>query len=101
MMRSTLIVLMGLVLGLVGGCGSGGDRIVEASCGQCRFGMAGDGCDLAVRFDGGAWFVDGSGIDDHGDAHASDGLCNAVRRARVRGEVVDGRFVAEEFVLID
>ena len=47
-----------------------------------------------------AYYVDGTGIDDHGDAHAADGLCNAVRRARVTGHVEDGRFTATQFELL-
>ena len=75
-------------------------EIVEASCGQCQFDLEGEGCDLAVRFGRDAWFVDGTGIDDHGDSHADDGFCNAVRKARVSGEVVGDRFVATEFELL-
>ncbi|MGI9516104.1 MAG: DUF6370 family protein [Pirellulaceae bacterium] len=75
-------------------------QIVEASCGQCQFGMEGDGCTLAVRIDGETYYVDGSSIDDHGDAHGDDGLCNCVRRARVQGEVVDGKFVASVFEVL-
>lgn len=74
--------------------------IVEASCGQCQFKLAGTDCDLAVRIDGKAYFVDGSNIDSHGDAHASDGFCNAIRKAKVQGEVVDGRFKATYFQLL-
>jgi S1-C subfamily serine protease len=74
--------------------------LVEASCGECRFGLSGDGCDLAVRIDGEAYYVDGSSTDDHGDAHASDGLCNAIRQAMVEGQVEEGRFVASSFVLL-
>ena len=75
---------------------------VEASCGQCLFGLTEPkGCDLAVRIEGRAYFVDGSHIDDHGDAHAERGMCNAIRKARVTGEVVDDRFVAQTFALID
>ena len=55
-------------------------QIVEASCGQCQFGMKGHGCDLAVRIDGKSYFVEGSHIDKHGDAHAEDGFCSAVRK---------------------
>jgi hypothetical protein len=47
--------------------------IVEASCGQCQFGMKGYACDLAVRIDGKPYFVDGTSI-DYGDAHAEDGF---------------------------
>lgn len=76
------------------------DAMVEASCGQCQFDLMGDSCDLAIRVEFQAWFVDGTLIDDHGDAHANDGFCNAVRHARVSGKVVDGRFVASEFELL-
>ena len=72
-------------------------RIVEAACGECQFAMPGTGCDLAVRIDGEDYFVDGTGIDDHGDAHADEGLCNAVRKARVSGDMREGRFVATAF----
>ena len=73
---------------------------VEASCGQCKFGLEGKGCDLAVRFDGKAYYVDGTDINDHGDAHATDGFCNAIRKAEVEGTVVDGKFKATKFALL-
>lgn len=76
-------------------------QIVEAACGQCQFGMNAKGCDLAVRIDGKPYFVDGTSIDQHGDAHAHDGLCNAVRKAEVSGEIVDNRFKATSFVVIE
>ncbi|TGE23706.1 hypothetical protein E5K00_00395 [Hymenobacter aquaticus] len=75
--------------------------LVEASCGQCRLGLPGKGCDLAVRLaDGKAYFVDGTTIDSHGDAHAKDGFCQAIRQAQVQGAVVDGRFKATYFQLL-
>lgn len=73
---------------------------VEASCGQCKFGLKGKGCSLAVRIDGKAYFVDGSDIDSHGDAHADDGFCNKIRKANVQGEVVDNRFKLSYFKLL-
>lgn len=77
-------------------------RIVEASCGQCQFGMTEQkGCDLAVRIDGKPYFVEGTSIDQHGDAHAHDGFCNSIRKAEVSGEVVNNRFKATSFVLIE
>src|SRR5688500_6700483 len=76
-------------------------QVVEASCGQCKFELPGKGCDLAVRIDGKAYFVDGYGIDSHGDAHADDGFCNAIRKAEVQGEVVDGKFKVTYFVLLN
>jgi hypothetical protein len=65
---------------------------VDASCGKCKFGLPGKTCDLAVRIDGKAYYADGAGIDNFGDAHAKDGFCNAIRKAEVQGEVVDDRF---------
>ncbi|MEN9570022.1 MAG: hypothetical protein RL172_1253 [Bacteroidota bacterium] len=73
---------------------------VDASCGECKFGLKGESCDLAVKIDGKAYFVDGSQIDEHGDAHAKDGFCNAVRKAQVQGEIKDNRFVATYFKLL-
>lgn len=75
--------------------------IVDVSCGECNFGLKGKGCDLAVRIKGKAYFVDGTNINDHGDAHAQDGFCNAVRKAEVQGELVDNRFKVTYFKLID
>ncbi|MGQ0740627.1 MAG: DUF6370 family protein [Bacteroidota bacterium] len=75
-------------------------QTVEASCGQCQFKLQGKGCDLAVRIDGKAYFVDGTKIDDHGDAHAHDGFCEAIRRAEVQGAVVNNRFKATYFKLL-
>ncbi|MDB5253693.1 MAG: glutaminyl-tRNA synthetase [Flaviaesturariibacter sp.] len=75
-------------------------RVVEASCGKCRFGLKGDDCELAVRFDGKTYLVEGTGIDQHGNAHAADGFCNAVRKARVSGTVVGKRFVVTSFELL-
>ncbi len=76
-------------------------QVVEASCGQCQFKMEGHGCDLAVKIDGNVYFVDGTSIDAHGDAHAKDGFCTTVRKAEVTGEIVEGRFKATTFKLIE
>ena len=76
-------------------------QTVEASCGQCQFKMKGKGCMLAVRFNGKPYFVDKAKIDDFGDAHDVMGFCNAIRKAKVQGEVVDGKFVASYFELVD
>lgn len=75
-------------------------QLVEAACGQCQFKMEGHSCDLAVRIDGKSYFVDGTSIDSHGDAHASDGFCAAIRKAAVVGELKDNRFVVSEFKLL-
>lgn len=76
-------------------------QIVEASCGQCQFGMKSKkGCDLAVRIDGKSYFVEGTSIDDHGDAHGKDGFCEAIRKAEVVGEVKENVFVVSSFKLL-
>jgi len=76
-------------------------QIVEASCGQCQFGMKDKkGCDLAVRIDGKSYFIDGTDIHKHGDAHAEDGFCSAIRKAEVVGEVKDNKFIASSFKLL-
>jgi hypothetical protein len=75
--------------------------LVEASCGECQFGLKGKSCDLAVRINGKAYFVEGTKIDDHGDAHAKDGFCNAIRQAKVVGTIINDRFVASYFKLTD
>ena len=76
-------------------------QIVEVACGQCQLKIKQKkGCDLAVRIDGKSYFVEGTKIDDHGDAHANDGFCNAVRKAEVIGEVKGDKFVVSYFKLL-
>ena len=75
-------------------------QIVEASCGQCRFGMEGKSCDLAVRIDGKPYFVEGTSIDAHGDAHAKDGFCASIRKAEVIGTLKNNKFVVTYFKLL-
>lgn len=77
-------------------------RIVEVACGQCMFGMKEikKGCDLAAMIDGKPYFVEGTKLDDHGDAHAEDGFCSAVRKAEVVGEIKNNVFVVTEFKLL-
>ena len=75
-------------------------EIVDVSCGQCQFGMEAKGCDLAIRIEGKTYFVDGTKIDEHGDAHAKDGFCSAIRKAEVVGEVKENRFVVSYFKLL-
>ena len=75
-------------------------QTVEASCGECQLGLEGKSCDLAVRIEGKAYFVDGFKVDDFGDAHGKVGFCNAVRKAEVQGDIVEGRFKATYFKLL-
>jgi hypothetical protein len=59
-----------------------------------------DGCELAVRIDGKPYFVDGTSLDSHGDAHANDGFCTAIRKASVIGEIKNNRFLVSQFKLL-
>ena len=73
--------------------------LVLASCGMCNFGKKDKDCILAIQINDKAYNVKGTNIDDHGDSHAKDGFCNAVRIAKVDGEIEDSTFFAETFVL--
>ena len=76
-------------------------QVVEAACGECQLGLEGNSCDLAVRIDGRAYFVDGTTIDSHGDAHAKDGFCKMIRKAEVQGSIVANRFKVTYFRVLD
>ena len=73
---------------------------VLASCGTCNFKMKAPGCPLAIKLDGKYYFVDGTKIDDHGDAHADDGFCNVIKKAKVQGIVKGDSFTASYFEII-
>lgn len=75
-------------------------QTVELSCGECKFHLKGESCDLAVRINGKAYFLDGANIDSFGDAHANDGFCKAIRKAEVQGEVANNRFKATYIKLL-
>lgn len=64
----------------------------EAACGICMFNMEGKECELAVRINDSKYYVVGTGIDDHGDAHSEKGFCHAIRKATVQGKVIDNKF---------
>lgn len=73
---------------------------VLASCGTCNFKMKAPGCPLAIKLDDKYYFVDGTKIDDHGDAHADDGFCNVVKKAKVQGTIKGDRFTTTYFEII-
>ena len=77
------------------------EEIYDVSCGMCNFEMTGEECALAIRIEGKEYYIEGSAIDEHGDAHADDGLCTVVRKAKVKGVIKKGVFVAEMIELIE
>lgn len=88
----------------IASCSPGKEKIVaEVSCGQCQLGLTDKkGCDLAIRIDGKAYFVDGAHIDDFGDAHDKEtGFCEVIRKAEVFGKIEGNRYQADTIRLID
>ena len=79
------------------------NQVAEVSCGQCKFEIEEPlGCDLAIKIDGEAYFIDGANIDDFGDAHDKNtGFCNVIRKANVVGKIEGGRFKASSINLIE
>lgn len=76
------------------------EKTVEASCAQCKFNVKEpQGCDLAIRDKGRIYFVDGTNLDAHGDAHEEDGFCNAIRQAVVTGTIKGNRIQVSQFIL--
>ncbi len=76
-------------------------QIVEVACGLCQFDRTDrKGCNLAAKINDKIYFVEGTEIDDHGDAHAKDGFCNAKRKAEIVGEIKNGRLVVSYFKLL-
>jgi hypothetical protein len=77
------------------------NKEVEASCAQCQFKVKEpQGCDLSIRVKGKVYFVDGTHLDAHGDAHEEDGFCNAIRKAKVTGTINGNRIQVSQFNLL-
>ena len=78
-------------------------QVAEISCGQCQFELnSEDGCDLAIRIDDKAYFIEGFGINDFGDAHAEHtGFCEVIRKGEIVGELINDKFVASSIKLLD
>jgi hypothetical protein len=75
------------------------NQVVEAACGQCKFGLSGRGCDLALKVDGYAYYADGVKL-DHSKMHQAGGYCVDVRRAKVSGALADGRVTVKSYELL-
>jgi len=71
----------------------------EAACGICMLNMQGEECELAVKIKDSKYYVIGTGIDDHGNAHSKKGFCNAIRKADIQGKVIDNKFHITYFKL--
>ena len=71
----------------------------EAACGICMLDMQGKECELAVKIKDSKYYVIGTGIDDHGDAHSKKGFCSAVKKADIQGKIMDNNFHVTHFEL--
>ena len=74
------------------------DRVVEAGCGLCMFGLERPGCETAIRVDGLTYLATGADIPNAED-HAT-GMCDSIHQARVSGQTAGSQFVATSFVLL-
>ena len=57
------------------------------------------GCKLAVKIHGRSYLVTDSDIDEHGDAHAADGLCHIARKGAGTGKIDGDRLVVTKMAL--
>lgn len=72
----------------------------EVACEICMFNIEGQECELAVSIKGSKYYVIGTGIVDHGDAHSKRGFCNAVRKVNIQGKIIDSKFHVTHFELV-
>ncbi len=99
MKRSAILILAAVLGSALAGCAS--TRTLEAGCATCIYHMQDvQGCELAVQVDGRAYLVKGVDMDDLGDAHASDGLCNTARQVKAKGKLDGDYYAAEGITLI-
>ncbi len=73
---------------------------LEVACGMCQFEMSGNDCALAARVKTRTYYVEGTHIDKHGDAHAKDGFCNMIRKAEVQGGFSGDKYKVTYFKLL-
>ena len=108
-MEASLIVILLCIISLITEAQTGKTKedkqqqkpqVVEASCGECKLGLPVKPCDLIVRINSKAYFVDGTNINSHGDAHAQNRFCKSIRKAAVKREIVDRRFKADYFKIL-
>ena len=66
---------------------------VLISCGMCNFLTDDNDCSLSIKIGNKVFKVQGVGIDDHGDSHASDGYCNVIKKKYVEGIVRNNLFL--------
>ena len=78
------------------------EGFVITSCGICNFGFRGvRGCSLTIKIGDKVYPVEGTNIHKHGDMHAKEGMCNAVRIAYVSGTMKKNKFYSDSFTLIE
>ena len=77
------------------------EGFVIASCGMCNFGYKKSrGCSLTIKIGDAIYPVEGTSINDHGDAHSEEGMCSAIRVAYASGKIKKNKFYSDFFTLI-
>lgn len=106
-MGKTFKLIALLSMGLLLGCGEKQPKVkpialqeVDAACGLCHFGLSASACQLAVKVDGGAYFVEGVEEIPHEEMHKEGGICMTIRRAKVSGRIDRDKFVALSYELL-
>ncbi|WP_258932597.1 DUF6370 family protein [Flavobacterium oreochromis] len=72
---------------------------VEASCGLCQLGTKDKDCSLTIRYNNNVYKVIGTSIDDHGDAHATNGFCNSIKKSKSFWDIKRRKILSKEISL--
>lgn len=76
------------------------DATVTVACANCVFHMEGAvGCPFAAEIDGKHFMIQGRVPEGH-ESHAPDGICNMPRRAKVDGQLRDGKLITTRMELL-
>lgn len=101
-MKNVLVLAMIFFSAAVFGQKSINNKVVDAACKMCQFNLKSEkGCAVAVKIDGKVYDVEGVDKKSLGDAHADDGYCNMMKKARVSGQIKGGKFFATKFAFVD
>lgn len=74
------------------------NKVVDAGCVLCIFDEKSDkGCAIGVKMNDVVYPVEGVDEKKLGDPHAHDGYCSMKKKAKISGEIRNGKFYATSF----
>ena len=73
------------------------EQLAEIGCALCQMGLDCESCQLAVKIEDKTYFVEGFEM----DAEAEHELCSVIKKAKVKGQVAENRFKAENIEFIE